>query len=144
MRQGHLQRAYSALLHYLMELKGQISKEYPTGNLSSGYMDYSYFPFTTTDFLRTHKLRFGVVLNHTQMRFELWLMGQNQAAKDKYWGLLRTSKWAKNCQRAHPYAIVTVPLLETVDFNHKTAMTTTILSNTRIFSSQIEYDLTTI
>lgn len=46
-----------------------------TGNISSGYMDYSYFPFTTTDFLRTHKLRFGAVLNHPQMRFELWLMG---------------------------------------------------------------------
>jgi hypothetical protein len=90
MRPGHLQRAYSALLHYHMELKGQISKEYPTGNISSGYWDYSYFPFTTTDFLRTHKLRFDVVLNHTQMRFELWLMGQNQAAKDKYHG---ATKW---------------------------------------------------
>ena len=38
------------------------------------------------EFLRERKLRFGIVLNHEKMKFELWLMGQNAGIQKKLIG----------------------------------------------------------
>ena len=35
--------------------------------------------------LRSHKLRFGIVLNHEKLSFELRFMGQNVEIQKKYW-----------------------------------------------------------
>ncbi len=88
--QGDIQRAYLLLTKYVAELKSKFPKQYTTGNISFGYLDYTYFPFFN-DFLRKHKLRFGIVLNHERMRFELWLMGQNAPLQKEYWGLLKNT-----------------------------------------------------
>ena len=68
---GYIQVAYLALTKYVAELKSNFPKEYCTGNISFGYLDYTYFSFFNT-FLRDQKLRFGVVLNHRKMQIELW------------------------------------------------------------------------
>ncbi|HIU75796.1 MAG TPA: hypothetical protein IAC62_07935, partial [Candidatus Pelethocola excrementipullorum] len=95
---GDIQIAYERLIKYVMLLKAQFSKvfsgKYQTGNVSPGYMDYTYFPFFD-DYLRSNKLRFGIVLNHEKMRFELWLMGQNADVQTEYWDLLKTTEWNK-------------------------------------------------
>ncbi|WP_419762234.1 DUF7000 family protein [Bifidobacterium crudilactis] len=142
-RQEHVQRAYSALLHYLTELKTVLQRISDRKHFL-GYTEHSYFPFTRADFLRTHKLRFGVVLNHTQMRFTLCLMGQNQVTKDQHWVLFHTSRWARGRQQVHPYAMMTASLPETIDCNHRRSTATTTPSNTKTPSSRIECELTTI
>ena len=83
-----IQRMYMFLLKYVMQVKASFekafSKEYSCGNVSPGYLDFSYFPFYN-EYLRDKKLRFGIVLNHSEMRFELWLMGQNKEIQNRYW-----------------------------------------------------------
>lgn len=64
---GYIQVAYLALTKYVAELKSNFPKKYCTGNISFGYLDYTYFSFFNT-FLRDQKLRFGVVLNHRKMQ----------------------------------------------------------------------------
>ena len=82
---GYIRIAYSALIKYVAELKSKFPTQYKTGNVSFGYLDYTYFPFFN-QYLRNQKLRFGVVLNHEKMRFELWLMGQNADVQKKVLG----------------------------------------------------------
>ena len=64
---GYIHVAYLALTKYVAELKSNFPKKYCTGNISFGYLDYTYFSFFNT-FLRDQKLRFGVVLNHRKMQ----------------------------------------------------------------------------
>lgn len=80
LEQGDVQTAYVRLVSYMKTLKAHCARElsgaFSFGALSPGYMDYTYFPFFNP-FLRDRRLRFGIVLNHASVRFELWLMGQN-------------------------------------------------------------------
>lgn len=59
--QGSIRRAYMLLTRYMRELKAKFPEPYLTGNISLGYLDYTYFPFFNS-YLRQHKLRFGIVL----------------------------------------------------------------------------------
>lgn len=122
---GEIQIAYEYLLKYVMALKAQFEKElageFKTGNVSPGYMDYTYFPFFN-DFLRARKLRFGIVLNHQKMCIELWLMGQNAQVQREYWEILKTKKW--NAKRAEmpKYSVLETVLVEFLDFDDPTAL----------------------
>ncbi|MCI8565134.1 MAG: hypothetical protein HFI39_02265 [Lachnospiraceae bacterium] len=60
---GYIRTAYITLTKYVAELKSNFSTQYKTGNISFGYLDYTYFSFFN-QYLREQKLRFGVVLNH--------------------------------------------------------------------------------
>lgn len=70
LERGDIRYAYVVLTKYVAELKSKFPNEYKTGNISFGYLDYIYFPFFN-DYLRARNLRFGIVLNHKQMQFEL-------------------------------------------------------------------------
>lgn len=83
LNKGEIQYAYRTLMKYMSELKVKFPKQYTTGNISFGYLDYTYFPFSNS-YLKEHKLRFGIVLNHQKMQFELWLMGQNAMIQKHY------------------------------------------------------------
>lgn len=80
LEKGDIQEAYTALVKYVTKLGSVLSKNlsdsYTFGSLFQGYMDYTYF-YYSNDFLKKRKLRFGLVLNHQKMRFEIWLLGQN-------------------------------------------------------------------
>ena len=45
MEEGSIQIAYAALIKFITELKINFPNQYSTGNISFGYLDYSYFPF---------------------------------------------------------------------------------------------------
>lgn len=57
---GDIQIAYEALVKYVMSLKSYcekgLSNQYSFGNVSPGYMDFTYFPFSDS-YLRSKKLR---------------------------------------------------------------------------------------
>lgn len=122
----NIQIAYETLVKYVMSLKVRckksFTKDYSFGNVSPGYMDYTYFPFFNS-FLREMKLRFGIVLNHKNMRFELWLMGQNSEVQIKYWELLKNIIWSKNQTVMPKYSVLEVILVETPNFDDLNALT---------------------
>lgn len=121
---GNIQIAYERLVKYIMTLRAHIDKNtaYQVGNVSPGYMDFTYFPFFN-EYLRERKLRFGIVLNHREMRFELWLMGQNAEVQTKYWNLLKKTKW--NCHLADMprYSALETILEDKPDFDDLDALT---------------------
>lgn len=138
--EGDIQKAYSGLIKYVLSLKPRLSEKmsngFSFGNISRGYMDYTYFPFFN-DFLRTEKLRFGIVLNHEKVRFELWLMGQNAGIQRKYWNILKTSIWNKNQMEMPRYSVLEVILVENPDFNNTDALTQKIIKDTTCITEEI-------
>ncbi|MEG0256553.1 DUF7000 family protein [Vagococcus sp.] len=109
---------YFELIHFIRKLRADFSKqtkEYKVGNVSEGYMDYTYFAFFTPS-LRADKLRFGIVLNHFERRFELWLMAQNEEEKVKYWEKLKQTPWNKTKQEAPRYSVLEAVIVEKADF----------------------------
>ncbi len=137
---GDIQVVYERLLKYMMSLKAQFTKvfsdKYQTGNVSPGYMDFTYLPFFD-DFLRTEKLRFGIVLNHEKIRFELWLMGQNAETQNKYWNLLKTTKWNKEQNVMPKYSVLEVVLVENPDFNELDMLAEQILKTADSISEEV-------
>lgn len=122
---GKIQQAYAGLIGYVRELKAEISKKRPDflyGNVSPGYMDYTYFP-VVNEYLRENKLRFGIVLNHREVCFELWLMGQNALTQKTYWENLKTSKWNSGLSRMPLYSVLETIIIQTPDFNDLSGLT---------------------
>lgn len=135
--QGDIRFAYMTLIKYMRELKAQFPSQYSTGNLSLGYLDYTYFPFFN-EYLRQRKLRFGIVLNHLEMRFELWLMGQNAPVQKTYWKLLRNTDWNKNKIQMPQYSVLEVCLEDVIDFNSKELMRSKIFTSAISLAGQIQ------
>lgn len=129
LEKGDIQKAYTGLVRYVSNLKTHLSKtminDFSFGNISQGYMDYTYFYFFN-DFLRERKLRFGIVLNHEKMRFELWLMGQNAEVQSHYWDLLKQTKWNKKRSIKPKYSELEVVLVENPDFDDLDTLTAKI------------------
>ncbi len=125
MELGEVQIAYEQLLKYMMRLKAHCSNGFPEefdfGNVSPGYMDFSYFPFFNA-FLRKRKLRFGIVLNHKKMRFELWLMGQNAQVQKEYWDLLKATNWNRELTAMPKYSVLETVLVDMPDFDDLDAL----------------------
>lgn len=141
LEQGDIQIAYENLRKYVMTLKAHFSKKfadrYSIGNVSPGYMDFTYFPFFD-DFLRSKKLRFGIVLNHQKMRFELWLMGQNAEDQANYWELLKNTKWNKDCSVMPRYSVLEAVLIVEPDFNNLDILTAEITNHAINLAEEIQ------
>lgn len=137
---GDIQIAYKELASYVMSLKAYLSKElsgkFLFGNISPGYMDYTYFPFFN-DVLRNKGLRFGVVLNHKKCNFELWLMGRNANFQNKYWKVFKTSKWNKDRSVMPQYAVLEAVLVDCPDFDQLDDLTRIIKKEIVTLSKEI-------
>lgn len=140
---GYIRTAYLVLTRYVAELKSKFSTQYKTGNISFGYLDYTYFPFFN-QYLRNQKLRFGVVLNHEKMQFELWLMGQNADLQRKYWEILKNSVWNGSRKEMPKYSILEIVLENQIDFNDKDNMTQNIIKHAVNLAFKIEEHLKNI
>lgn len=134
LKQGDIQEAYIRLVKYVSTLKTHCSKqlgdEFTFGNTFQGYMDYTYFYFFDS-FLRSRFLRFGVVLNHVEMRFELWLLGQNAKIQNKYWESLKNTKWNEHQASMPKYSVLEVVLDENPNFDNLEALSTSIENEVR-------------
>ena len=122
---GDIQVAYTRLLKYVMELKtycaNQMQGRFSFSNVSPGSMDYTYFYFFD-DFLRSKKLRFGIVLNHQKVCFELWLLGQNAPVQKEYWELLKSTKWNSGRTSMPKYSVLEAMIVASPDFTDLTAL----------------------
>lgn len=136
LKRGDIQEAYTGLVKYVMKVRSILSKnladKFSFVTLFQGYMDYTYF-YYANDFLKRRKLRLGLVLNHSKMRFEIWLLGQNLETQEKYWQFFKNTKWNKNRTVRPQYSILETVLVENPNFNNLDAL-----------SQQIEKTLITI
>lgn len=94
-----------------MDFIKRLSDEYSFAGILHGYMDYTYF-YYSNDFLKSKNLKFGLVLNHLEMRFEIWLLGNTIPIQKKYWELLKTTKWNQGNTEMPKYSISETILVE--------------------------------
>ena len=92
---GTIQKAYRALLSYMLDLRTHFESRYadlaPSG-LYQGYLDMSYFALFPPA-LRARKLKIAIVFNYDAFRFEAWLAASNRQIQRRYWELFRDSQW---------------------------------------------------
>tara|TARA_R110002096_G_scaffold28336_16_gene85959 strand:+ start:670 stop:1161 length:492 start_codon:yes stop_codon:yes gene_type:complete len=121
LKKGDILIAYNELVKFVMKLRTDfiksLSDQYSFGGILHGYMDYTYF-YYSNDFLKSKKLKFGLVLNHLEMRFEIWLLGNTIPTQKEYWELLKTTKWNKDKTEMPTYSILETTIVENPDFNN--------------------------
>ena len=137
LRQKEIQKAYRALIKYVAEIKAKFPENYQTGNISLGYLDYTYFSFYNEE-LRRQKLRFGIVLNHEKLQFECWLMGQNAQIQKAYWEILKNTKWNQDQSKMPQYAVLEAVLETQIDFENKENMTKNIIDHAISFAEEVQ------
>ncbi len=144
LEKGDIQEAYSGLVKYVMKLRTALSKNlsgcYSFGSLFQGYMDYTYF-YYSNDFLKKRKLKFGLVLNHPKMQFEVWLLGQTRPIQEKYWQFFKATKWNNDKTTKPKYSILEALLIENPDFNDLDSLSQQIESKLVSISSNIIDDI---
>lgn len=116
---GEIQKTYQNLVGIAQNLRTDFSKkyegEYTVANLLHGYIDFTYF-YLQNDYLKKHKLKFAIVLNHQRAHFELWLLGQTKDVQARYWKKLKGVKWVDD-QAMPEYSIFETILLPLPDFD---------------------------
>ncbi|GFD72564.1 hypothetical protein KUL113_19840 [Tenacibaculum sp. KUL113] len=121
LQKGDILIAYNELVKFVMKLRmdfmKSLSDQYTFAGILHGYMDYTYFYYSNA-FLKSKKLKLGLVLNHLEMRFEVWLLGNTLPIQKKYWELLRSTKWNKDRKEMPKYSIIETILVANPDFNN--------------------------
>ncbi|WP_417785675.1 DUF7000 family protein [Tenacibaculum sp.] len=125
LHKGDILIAYNELVKFVMKLRTDfiksLSDQYTFAGILHGYMDYTYFYYSNT-FLRSKKLKFGLVLNHLEIRFEVWLLGNTLPIQKEYWELLKSTKWNKDRMEMPKYSIIEATLVTDPDFNDLKAL----------------------
>ena len=132
LEKGDILVAYNALVKFVMKIRADFSKQlsshYSFANILHGYMDYTYF-YYSNEYLKSKKLKLGLVLNHLEMRFEIWLLGNTIPTQKKYWDLLKESKWNKYRNEMPQYSILEAVIVNNPDFNDLEQLSEEILTN---------------
>lgn len=128
---GELQRTYQDLVGVVQNLRTELSKRYETefsvAAVLHGYIDFTYF-YLQNEYLKSKKLKLGLVFNHQKANFELWLLGQTKDVQVQYWKMLRGAKWV-NPEAMPTYSIFETPLLlDAPDFDDAAKLTETVCS----------------
>ncbi len=140
---GSIQKAYRALLSYMMSLRMHFVNKYGDPAVSSlyqGYMDMTYFALFPPS-LRRRNLKVAVVFNYAAFGFEAWLTARNRKVQREYWELFRDSHWAE-------YRVVTpaegidsiieCDLAKDFDFSNPDALTSRIETAIAAFIDDME------
>lgn len=123
-------RAYEGLMSVMRRLQADFRTtvtDYRVGNISPGYLDYTYFPFVNEE-LRAKGLRYGIVLNHRTLSFELWLMAKNHDLQLTYWPRLKDLPWNKDKAHMPQYTVLDTTIDSLPDFSDLSALTTTLIT----------------
>lgn len=126
LEKGDILIAYNQLVKFVMRLRTDfiksLSEHYSFTGILQGYMDYTYF-YYSNDFLKSKKLKLGLVLNHLEMRFEIWLLGNTVNIQKEYWDLLKESKWNKDRKEMPKYSILEAIIESEPDFDNLPLLT---------------------
>lgn len=143
LKKGSIQRAYRALLAYMMGLRAHYAKKHGDSAVSGvyqGYMDMTYFALFPPA-LKRRGLKVAIVFNYDFFRFEAWLSGRNRKIQGDYWKFLKDGPWEG--YRVMPPAqgidsIVECDLSTDFDLSRPDALTTTIEKGTKTFVEAID------
>ena len=97
LNKGSIQKAYRAIISFMMELRTHFAPMYGDSAVSAlyqGYMDMTYFALFPPS-LKHHGLKLAIVFNYDAFRFEAWLAARNRKIQQQYWELFNESKWAE-------------------------------------------------
>jgi hypothetical protein len=143
LKAGSLQKAYKALLGYMMDLRTHFKNRFPRYSISGlyqGYMDMTYFA-VVPPLLKPRGLKIAIVFNYETFRFEAWLAGTNRQIQRKYWELIRARQWPE-------YRIVTpakgvdsiieCDLTESFDFSERDNLQASIEERAVQFIDKVE------
>jgi hypothetical protein len=95
LEKGSIQRAYGALLSYMMGLRTHFKNRLAGSTVSGlyqGYMDMTYFALFPSS-LKHHNLKIAIVFNYGAFKFEAWLAGGNRQVQRQYWELFKDGQW---------------------------------------------------
>ena len=95
LEQGSIQRAYRALLSYMMGLRTHFTNNLAGATVSGlyqGYMDMTYFALFPPS-LRQRNLKIAIVFNYDAFRFEAWLAAGNRKVQRQVWELFKDGQW---------------------------------------------------
>lgn len=139
---GYIRTAYITLVKFVSALKTGFPKAYKTSNLSLGYLDYTYF-FFSNPFLESNQLKFALALNHRETRLELWLTGRTAAVREKYWTVMKDSKWNPGLDQMPKYSILEICLPNEIDFENTEAAANRIFDRVTQLAKEIQSYLET-
>jgi hypothetical protein len=125
LKEGHIQKAYRGIMTFMSEVKAYLEGKYPdydTSTLYHGYLDMTYFAFTSSYF-KSAKLKIAIVYLHEECRFEAWLAGHNRRIQADYIKLLsredlgnyRLSRMVPGVDSIVEAALVTQPDFDNLD-----------------------------
>jgi hypothetical protein len=143
LRKGAIQKAYRALLSYMMELRTHFVDKYgerAVSGLYQGYMDMTYFALFPPS-LKRRDLKVAIVFNYAAFRFEAWLVARNRKIQGQYWELFKDSHWTEYrvvTPAVGIDSIVECDLAKDFDFGDPDAMTLRIENDTAAFIANIE------
>ncbi|WP_434355624.1 DUF7000 family protein [Parasalinivibrio latis] len=136
---GDIQSTYQSLVGIVQNLRTEFHKKYKgefsVANVLHGYIDVTYF-YLQNDYLKKHKLKFAIVLNHPEARFELWLLGQTKNVQTDFREKLRNIKWV-NQDTMPEYSIFEIVMLTNPDFDNAKNLSDSILRTFRKLSKEI-------
>ncbi len=143
LEKGSIQKAYRALLSYMMGLRTHFKNSYrdfEVSGLYQGYMDMTYFALVPPS-LKHRNLKIAIVFNYGAFRFEAWLAGSNRKVQRQYWELFKGSQWPE-------YRIVTpargidsiveCDLAKDFDLSFPEVLTSSIEKSTATFIDDME------
>jgi hypothetical protein len=126
LEKGDILIVYNELVKFVMKLRTEfiktLSDQYSFAGILHGYLDFTYF-YYSNDYLKSKKLKFGLVLNHVEMKFEIWLLGNTIPIQKKYWELLKNTEWNKEKLEMPKYSILEITLVENPNFNNLDKLT---------------------
>ena len=143
LRSGSLQKAYRALLDYMMALRMHLQKRYPDYSVSGlyqGYFDMTHFAVFPPS-LKRRGLKITLVFNYEPFRLEAWLAGRNRQIQRKYWGLFKDTQWAQYrivTPAVGVDSIVECNLAEHSDFHDPETLAYAIEKKVAKFTSDVE------
>ncbi|MBU0494177.1 MAG: hypothetical protein KKA73_24225 [Chloroflexi bacterium] len=143
LEKGSIQKAYGALLSYMMGLRTHLENVYGDSAISGlyqGYMDMTYFALFPPA-LKRRDLKVAIVFNYDAFRFEAWLAARNRKVQRQYWELFKDSQWNEYRVVAPTRgidSIVECDLASDFDLSNPDALTLRIETTTAAFVDDME------
>jgi len=143
LEKGSIQKAYRALLSYMIALRAHLKNSYPgytVSGLYQGYLDMTYFALFPPS-IKQRDLKIAIVFNYAAFRFEAWLAGSNRQVQRQCWELFREGQWADYrvvTPASGVDSILECDLAVDFDFSDPDALTARIETAAAAFIADIE------
>ena len=148
LQETDIQKAYKEVLAFIRKVQVYIKNTYPefevSKNLYEGYLDLSFFTFTTKK-LKSKDFKIVIVFLHKEMKFEGWLSAKTKSTIANYnekFSQYDISKYSLSSSNKKSIAILETTLVQFPNFDNNEELLSQIETNIIRFISDVEYFLT--